>query len=274
MNPRITRLRLAGLFALAALLAPSRVPAQDSVFGKRKREDAALIGMFYDFKQDQAHVPRDVDGKYLGILEEFMAAKFDEKALDKYFRATRPLYATRIWMPRMSAAAAPKAFGVEGIVEPRHWIAQYKGQVSPPTDGTFRFVGWSDDVLLVLLDGELVLEASRDKSRMPSLHWQQSKPVLDIATDNPNAQLLTRGDFGVPRFGQWMAMKKNKVYDIDVIVGERPGGEFYARLFFQQEGVSYPTAGSKTILPAFRTSDAPIEDFHPETNGPIWAAAP
>jgi hypothetical protein len=41
--------------------------------------------------------------------------------------------------PDMMAGVAPKAFGVEKTVEPNHWLIHYKGRVSPPENGRYRF---------------------------------------------------------------------------------------------------------------------------------------
>ncbi len=45
-----------------------------------------------------------------------MIAGWDESFLSRYFRATKPLYATDALIPLMSTEGAPAAFGLAGIV--------------------------------------------------------------------------------------------------------------------------------------------------------------
>ena len=58
--------------------------------------------------------------------------------------------------------------------------------------------------------------------------------------------------------GDWIPMKKGKIYNIDILIGEIPGGKFASRLMIEKQGESYPTvvsdAGVRKILPAFMTT--------------------
>jgi len=54
------------------------------------------------------------------------------------------------------------------------------------------------------------------------------------------------------RYGDWISLKKGEVVDLDVLVGERPGGAFGARLYVQRKGESYPTRDAKPVLPALQ----------------------
>jgi hypothetical protein len=41
-------------------------------------------------------------------------------------------------------------------------------------------------------------------------------------------------------YGDWMTLKKGEPIDLDVLVGERPGGLFAAFLLYEKQGADYP----------------------------------
>src|SRR5690606_35696279 len=137
--------------------------------------ESALIGIFYDLKQSQDRQEMKVtDPSYVAALDEFVSDGMDESYLNTYFRAGLPLYATQIYIPKMNANEAPKAFRVHDVVKPRYWIIHYKGQISPPEDGTYRFVGIADDILTVAIDRKIVLVGNRYSSVFKKLGWKSS----------------------------------------------------------------------------------------------------
>ena len=159
--------RLRHLLLWAVLLFPSVLlqagePEDPNVFGSKEAGTTGLIGIIYDLKQNQKREPSGVvPDVYGGIIHEFLAKDWDESVLNRYFRAAQPLYTTQIFIPMMSAGAAPKAFGMEKIIKPSAWVVHYKGQVSPPEDGTYRFMCYSDDMIAVGINGRTVCQGSR-----------------------------------------------------------------------------------------------------------------
>lgn len=242
--------------ALSTALAPA-ARAQDAAaandFGSATMQpgQGALIGILYDFKQDQKRETLK-PGRYADIIAEFLKDDWDESKLDKYFRVSRPLYATRIYISRMSAEEAPKAFGVEDVVKPRLWIVHYKGQVSPPEAGTYRFAGHADDILIVRLNGRIVLLSSLASSKPPGVAWRPT-----ATSDN-----LTRGD--------WITLKAGEIADMDVIVGEHPGGVFNAYLYLEKQGAP---AGRPPIFKLAPGAPAKLDrPAGPDTSWSVWSA--
>ncbi|MEZ0386483.1 MAG: hypothetical protein ACAI34_05425, partial [Verrucomicrobium sp.] len=124
------------VFLLWLLLAGGRASAQElgpAAFGSSEKTDGAMIGIFYDLKQNQKRESMPTD--YLKTLGEFLDSGWDENVLSRFFRGTKPVYATEVLIPIMKAAAAPQAFHLENVVRPSSWFVIYKGQVSPPEDG-------------------------------------------------------------------------------------------------------------------------------------------
>ncbi|MFN0074894.1 MAG: PA14 domain-containing protein [Prosthecobacter sp.] len=226
-----------------------------TMFGARN--GGGLRGTFYDLKQTSKKEPSGVTAQtYNGIVRSWVAGGLKESFIDKYFQAPEKLYATQFMLPQMDATEAPKAYGVEKDVKPAQWVAHYNGKVSPPTSGTYQFVGTADDTLVVNFNGKLVLDGS----------W------FPVSALQPTG-IEPRGNYGGhPRkgyvkgtpfkatAGQW--------YDIDVVIGEQPGGKFFACLCVMEAG--------KTAMPLFRLSAGKLpksNDPPPfDENGPIWKA--
>ena len=126
----------------------------------------------------------------------------------------------------MGAGEAPKAFDLEKVIKPSAWVIFYKGQVSPPEDGIYRFLGYSDDLLAVAVNGRTVCIGAR--MELPA--WkapQGGGPFVPAAAGG-----LTYGD--------WIPLKKDEPIDLDVLIGERPGGGFCAFLLYEKQGETYP----------------------------------
>ena len=148
------------------------------MFGSAKRTAGALIGILYDFKQDQKRSKLPMDRKlFESSIARFVESGYDEGLLNKFYRVPRALYTTQLQIPTISADAAPKAFGVETTVQPEKWMVHYKGQIAAPTDGAYRFLGNSDDFVVVAINGKTVLVAEMPGTPM-GVKWvpQDSAP--------------------------------------------------------------------------------------------------
>lgn len=251
------------------LLTAKPLQAAQDFFGSKQAKGASLIGIFYDFKQDQQGHPKKTN--YIATVTQFVNHGWDEKVLNQCYRASTPLYTTQIFIPYIDANAAPKAFGVEARVKPSNWVIHYKGQVSCSVAGTFRFLGLSDDLLLVAVNGKTVLVAPHPNGKYPGLNWQ---PTEGPATSAPNGPI---------KFGTWFTVAKDEVIDLDVLVGELPGGGFAAWLQFEQQGVTYAADIPKhTQFPVFQLEpnelDRKVYKWGKvpmfSTPPPIWKAIP
>jgi hypothetical protein len=221
-----------------------------------------MMGIFYDLKQTQDHKPSNVDAQsYWKVVDAFLSAKWDETVLNRYYRTSRPLYTTQIFIPNMNANFAPKAFGADKSVKPSRWIIHYKAQVSPPEKGTYRFDAGADDIVAVAVNGktELVSPLRQDAIRV--------LPLTAWASSEPREGLLCKGD--------WVELKKDEIIDLDVIIGERPGGNFNAYLMIEKQGVTYEKdKRNRAILPIFQVAayDTPLP-AHPDEAPPFSKGA-
>ena len=260
------------LYAIVAAFATA-VPAfanagEDALFGSAEASGGALVGILYDLKQDQARKPLKIDNKIYGeIVDEFVASKWDEQVLNRYFRAGRPLYTNKVFVPIIPASAGPKAFGVEKVVKPSYWLIHYKGQVSAPSAGEWRFWGYGEEVCVVAINGRNVLVSNWREITTPSVGWKSPEPIgLPAAS-------------GHLRAGEWMTFKEGEVVDIDILIGERGGGVFGAFLLVQKKDDPYQRIDGRPVLPIFQL--APFVTPRPKTlrdgpvvapEGPVWIA--
>ena len=204
------------LLGLLALTIPCHAD-DSSAYGTytEKEGQSALMGIFYDLKQTPDHVrsPFGVD-QYAKIIDEFVQHNWDESVLNRYYRASTPLFTTQIFIPTIDAADGPKAFGVEKMVEPNFYVIHYKGQVAAPETGTYRFAGYGDNVLIVGVDGKTVLIGNRFDVVLPTFKWTSTG---EGSRTYPDAKSLFREPGSTPRPGRFL--------DLDVLIGESSGGQ-------------------------------------------------
>lgn len=236
---------------------------EDGYLGQSERRETSLIGILYDLKQNQKREPMVED--FQSLMGRFLRDGWKEETLNPFYRATRPLHTTQIVVPLMNADYAPRAFGVEDLVQPRRWVIHYKGQVRPPHPGTFRFVGLADDLLAVAVNEKTVLLAEHEGSKLKDHGWRFA----------PRDQAATRS--GAAIAGDWFTVEADETIDLDILVGERPGGQFGACLMIEEEGIAYAkNAEGKNILPAFQLSDREVPGTEPNirraSSGELWTA--
>jgi len=221
-----------------------------SLFGSHSLGAGTLSGFLYDFKQDAQGRPTELASVYSTSktkgserqkafrteLAEFLES-WDESKLEKYYRTKQPLSTTQILIPRMAANGAPEAFDVAAEVDPSAWVILYKGNITPPQSGSFRFAGRADDLIMVRVDGKVVFDGNFG----PSFYPEARVEIIDTG--------FGKGD----RAGQWVRLRAGDTYPIEILVSEIPGGTFYARLFIQEKGVEYNTReNGSIILPPFQ----------------------
>ncbi|MDR2463569.1 MAG: hypothetical protein LBD30_07300 [Verrucomicrobiales bacterium] len=166
-------------------------------FGERKYMAGTLVGRMYDFKKTADGQPTKIAA---ASRDEFDRAvvnfvkRWDIASLAKYYQADRLLGTPHLFIPMMSAGAAPHAFGVAGKIAPSRWLILYQGRITPPRAMQLRFVGVGDDFLVVRIDGKVVLDAGLS----PVLGGQRARRELPdakpYADRNPAAQLYA-GDW-------------------------------------------------------------------------------
>lgn len=199
-----------------------------------------LVGTFYDLKQTPGRQPTPMErGPYLEKVGEFVRGGFNDVTFARYYKASQPLYADRIFTPNIPADLGPTAFGVEKEVEPRFWVVHYKGMVIPPASGTYHFVGAGDDLMLVRFAGRLVLNGSIIE------HTE--------VQGQEDARPGTMAHYSVKK-GPGFQVEEGHPYPMDVLIGECPGGYSEAVLMIVKDGTNYTKDGGGILAPIFRLS--------------------
>ena len=216
--------------------------------GAGKAGSGFLEGSYYDFKfTNTGRNTRMNENELTELLRNF-AKSWNESLFNSYYQAPRKLYATRIVMPVMDAQDAPRAFRVNKPGS--YWTVLYKGKIRAPNDGTYRFVGLADDFLLVRLAGRLVLDASISEIA-PEGRSGETRLFAPFFKNNKHNDVY-RNIIGGHRVGRTFEVRKGQTYDLEILVGENPGGEFYAFLFIERIGENYPKdPNGHPILPFF-----------------------
>ncbi len=239
-------------------------------FGQKEPTASGFVGTFYDLKQTRAGMPTKVSpDEYHTIFRKFLREHWRESLLSEYFRAPQKLYTPQVFIPNMSADEGPRAFDLADKVQPGRWLVHYKARVAPPADGTYHFVGGGDDVLVVRFAGQTVLDRC----------WAQQDEVWKTARN------YDYGYTGIPNGfarGDALRLKAGQFYDMEVLIGEQPGGLVFFSLLLEEEGVEYNRdAKGNPILPVFRLAGGPLpvlaagQTLPPfDPTGAIWKAAP
>ena len=288
-NARFTLPQMPALPTLATSLSPARISGMAgsgagltlgggsgaaggggkgiSLFGLRTAGSGALTGTFYDLKQtpdgkpttmafmnedwhsEAERKPNEANAKFIG---QFANANFSEGMVANYFKGPQPLYASQIFIPVMSADNGPKEFNLADKVKPRRWAVVYRGKVTPPESGRYRFVGVADDYLIVRFRGRMVLDGS-----------------LRPPTGKKPAKEYTYAGTGSYQFGEGdpVDVSAGEHYDIEILIGEQPGGEFCAFLLLEKDGTKYETdPKGGPVLPVFKVG--PGETNHASGGAP------
>jgi len=211
---------LAACCLLVSLGAARAQQQQDFGFGSAKRTAGALIGILYDWKQDQKRNKIEMRKEdFEHGVAQWVNNGWNEEEINKFYRVPRALYTTQLMIPTINADIAPRAFGVERTVQPQKWMVHYKGQVAAPEDGTYRVVGNSDDFVVVAVNGKTVLCAEMPGTPM-GINWHP--------TESPPGDWQAVGD--------WIPFRAGEPVDLDIVTGESPGGQFRCKLAIQKKG--------------------------------------
>jgi len=219
--------------------------SQNHGFGIAGEMKGGLIGHFYDLTQmpDHNKVP-GAARNYRPTIQEFLNNDWDEKVLQKFYRAPDAMLGVQFFMPCCSSSGASKAFNVEKEAPHPAWVVHYKGVLVPPRDMELRFWCSSDDFCFVRVGGTNVGgAASMIDGKVPP------EKVLDQAELErvfPEYQTI-RGPLwnGVWHwYGEWFSLKKGVETPIEILIGDT-GGLYNQILLAEEKNPSTPYA--KTV---------------------------
>ncbi len=204
-----------------------------------------FVGVYYDFNRlsDGRRSPIDT-AEYQQILVNFFSKNWNTRVIDKYYHSPQKRYATCFMVPEIPSDLGPDAFGESGAAG-YCWGIYYKGNLVHRAPIKFRFWGFGDDVLMVRVNGKLVLAAS-----WPGSTVQDSCGWTSRAPESGMYRLGARE----AQVGDWITLEGGVPVDMEVFIGESPGGTFCAQLLVEVDGVEYErNKQGGPILPMFTT---------------------
>lgn len=222
-------------------------------FGSTHRSSGGLEGIMYDFKKKRngEDVPYEIANptEFVERAVRLQKSDFSESSLSRYFRAPQSLFLTHLAIPFSNAESGPSFFGADGDIKPSGWMVHYQGRITVPRSGTYRFSGLGDDYLVLMLKGHMRLAACwSDIQPAIAERWEPTKPTGEWLGPFGNMRLV---------YGDWVHLSEGEVIDIDLAIGERPGGKVGFILHVEEKGVDYrKDSQGRPILPLFAT--API----------------
>jgi len=248
-----------------------------TIFGGGQSIGNDFVGTFYDFKRDrQGNFISMSDQEFTDRLAKFVKGGWRAIDISRYYQSPKTLYATCFMIPPTLSSLGPRAFGEN--TGGWTWMALYKGKLVYPEDIRFRFWGFGDDILLVRVNGKLVLNGC----------WHDNGAATTISLIGGNWASTSSDDLRFyygnnrARVGDWIELKAGEMVDMEVMIGEVPGGIFSSMLTVQVDGVEYPkNRQNGPILPMFATTEPSreLQDFiystliqneAAVTNGPVF----
>jgi hypothetical protein len=236
-----------------------------SPFGSTTVSADALVGSIYDLKKNRQG--GSMGNNSIALLREAFAAlhknKGDKSYLDrKYFKASTSLYASSIFVMPMEAENATRAFKCEDQIKSPGWLAYYSGWITPPETGEYRFVGFADDNMLVIVNRKTVLHAFWPEQKLGDMISTESDWEPKDADKTDGFSVIPTAPAGLRHLaryrGSWIKMEKGTAYEIKIVLAEAYGGIYSATLGIEQKGVTYPPGngpGKQTQLPIFKLAE-------------------
>jgi hypothetical protein len=226
-------------------------------FGSPGARQGSLEGSLYDFKQKPDGRPIYYDlgdrAEFVDRVVRLQRSNFSESALKRHFRAPNQLFLTHLAVADSPASAGPEFFGAKDSIQPSGWLAHYRGQIRVPKSGSYRFVGMGDDYMGVFLDDRMRLAACwSDIQEGVAGRWKPTAPTGEHLSPFTGMRLV---------YGDWVKLREGESIDIDLAIGERPGGRVGFVLMIEEQGVDYrKAADGRPILPLFTTAPLSAEE--------------
>ena len=228
-----------------------------SAFGYGSKATGDLEGVLYDLKTTPSGGQRGTD--YWTDVQNFIDNGMKVPNNNPFRKIKKKLYTSHIYIPELPATEGPKQFGADKLMKPSGFFVHYKGKIK--VKKAFRFAGFGDDMMVVLLNGKIVLDASWGH------HMKNYTPDINKYY---NSFIGWHEEIGT--------LVKPGNYKIDILFGERPGGVIGGALLVWPEGFK-PKIGIKEhpILPIFKTGRLSKaekqrilnEKWEMLTNGPV-----
>lgn len=226
--------------------------ASMSLFGGTKSMAVGndFEGTFYSLRYDRRGKETNLDEPgYEQTIRRFVDSGWNPYVFSPYFRGPQKLYTTQIFIPTIFSEFGPSHFGIPAgpDFDPYLWCVHYKGKIMRKEGGQFRFWGFGDDVLLVRVNGTVVFNGSWESFRSDLCEWERHEEDYQYRMGHAEAAV-----------GDWFALEPGVPVEMEVLIGEIPGGHFCAYLVVEDEAEDYAeNRDGMPVLPVFKTAEIP-----------------
>ena len=210
-------------------------------------KSGALTGTLYLMPSEHYKTNQEEFQAFEKWMRSVNASGWSESHFTALLKSPKQLFATQILIPKVTASEAPKAFGVAAQDSLVRFFIRYRGKVSPPRSGTWRFVGYGDDTMIIRINGKVVLEAAAPFER---------KKTGPTGWSRRNFHVYPGGKYTI---GDWVYLSDTTAYEMEVCLSEEPReGDTSAILLVEEQGGSYEkTASGAPILPPWTLAPDP-----------------
>ena len=163
------------------------------------------------------------------VINNFFSGGWDPNVLERFYKSSEPMTAYQIAIPAATQQDALKAFGVEKEIKPNRFLIHYKGTLTAPRDGSYRFAILLDNGMLAIrFDGNNVLGSLSPLIRK------------DFFRDEPNKD----GFLGYKvKASKWLSLRAGQKYPIEILMvigGETIGDNFGCFLMMEEKNPPKP----------------------------------
>ena len=216
------------------------------------------------------------------VFNDFFSRGWDPKVLERFYKSPDPLTAYQIAIPWATQEDALEAFGVAKEVKPNRFLIHYKGMVTAPRDGSYRFAVSSDNGMLAIrFDGENVLgqlsplirkDFFRDETNKDGFlgYWVKPSRWLNLKAGQkyPIEILMTVGGISTGKSFKCVLMMEEKDPVKPYLLSELQWQSKQGRQYQTGEALKNPKIYRRLPLFALR-KDLPIPRFEmPDLNPP------
>ncbi len=239
--------------------------ASMSIFGSESSRGNDLEGTLYHLKWSRSgeknyemeSAEHQINAAFVDEVNKFLANDWDTAVFDEYDRSPHKIYASYFMLPMFASSKALKIYGMPEDREAGRYVIYYKGNISHPKGGKFRFWATGDDFLFIRINGKLMVDARHSTGGSVAGHNATMGPPekWESTSEEHMKHLLGMSSAKV---SDWFVIKPGESVEMEVFTGEDMGGRTSCLVNIQEFGVEYPeNKYGSPILPAFKTAPIP-----------------
>jgi len=235
-----------------------------TAFGfKGKGKGFGLPGNYYNLLYNRDRGPSGAN--FYQEVVNYIKAGMPDDYFKNFYKGSQTLYIPQIGVAFVEMIEAAKAFadaaGDKAIENPACWVAVYKGKFTVNHTGTYRLVGFGDDLLAVSIDHKEVLESIINDSA-GKVHV--AKEYYPYTGGSMSGGSMWAGGASFP-CGDWVELEEGTVHEINVLIGDDAGTSAFW-VMVERKGQNYKhLPNGSPILPLLRFSSTVL----PQVKGKV-----